>query len=268
MLYVSIIRDDVFMVDNRQSGSRTERSHRRGFNSSFWISVIAGVAVLVILATILMQMSETPVTHGKEKTIRERSTGELEGSINGQEWVDLGLPSGLKWATCNVGATTAEEAGDYFAWGETEPKADYSSINSLTYKVPFNSLKENGIIDASGTLTQSHDAASVNWGYPWRMPSDDEYKELIESCTWEFITSNKVNGYLVTGPNNKSIFLIASAYQQDSTVYHLGEFGDYWSSTIVKELTGVSCSLGYSPKSYGRRRYDRYFGRTVRAVAE
>ncbi len=94
-------------------------------------------------------------------------------SINGHEYVDLGLPSGLKWATCNVGADTPEGYGDYFSWGETTTKEEYSKNSCLTYD------KEIG--DISGDPT--YDVASANWGRTWRMPTLDEIKELIDNCT-------------------------------------------------------------------------------------
>lgn len=202
------------------------------------------------------------------KTVKKRTNEELTGEINGHEWVDLGLPSGLKWAVCNVGASIPEEFGNYYSWGETEPKSEYTSINSLTYKVSFRQLKKSGIIDDSGTLTKEYDAASVNWGDEWRMPTIEEYGELIDECTWNFASFNGINGYLVTGPNKKNIFLPAAAFQQGSTIENIGNFGDYWSSSVVNELSGISHSLGYSSKSHGRRRYARYAGRTIRPVAD
>ncbi|MDE5870770.1 MAG: hypothetical protein K2H22_02325 [Muribaculaceae bacterium] len=233
-----------------------------------WLFGVAGVAILGVLALLLLPEGgkETP-TPVKERKRPDR-TEVLKDTINGHEWVDLGLPSGLKWASCNVGASKPEEFGDYYAWGETEPKDDYSTINSLTYKVSFRALKKSGIVDESGILTKQHDAANAVWGGTWRMPTDEEYQELISSCKWIFASFNGVNGYLVTGPNEKNIFLPAAAFRQDMTIENVGEFGDYWSATIVKELSGVSCSLGYSSKSYGRRRYARYAGRTIRAVTD
>ncbi len=238
---------------------------------SRWALATAGIAIIGILTLVFMC---TDCSSGKnsienEKEIgREHKIGVLTDTLNGHRWVDLGLPSGLRWATTNVGAASAEEGGDYFAWGETEPKSEYSTINSSTYKISLKKLKKIGIIDENGILTPEHDAATANWGPGWRMPTDDEYRELIEICDWEFTNQNGENGYLVTGPNKKTIFFPAAAFQQNTTIENLGEFGDYWSSTIVKELTGVACSMGYSSKSYGRRRYARYAGRTIRPVTD
>ncbi len=236
-----------------------------------WAYGIAGIATVGILAMACLFTdcsSGQKTVDTEKKTKQPRLSGALTDSINGHQWVDLGLPSGLRWATCNVGANSPEEAGNYYAWGETEPKEEYSTINSITYKVPFKKLQEAGIIDETGTLTPAHDVATVLWGDEWRMPTIDEYLELISSCDWEFTSLNGTNGYLVTGPNHQSIFLPAAAFQQNTTIENLGDFGDYWSASIVDELTGVAHSLGYSSKSFGRRRYARYAGRTIRPVTD
>ena len=153
------------------------------------------------------------------------------GTINGHEWVDLGLPSGLKWATCNVGATSAEDYGDYFAWGETTTKSTYTVDNSLTYGLSESQLQSQGYIDGSGNLTPSHDAATANWGGSWRMPTETELEELDNRCTWTWTTQNGVKGYKVTGPNGNSIFLPAAGDRSGSSLYSAGGHGYYWSST-------------------------------------
>lgn len=94
--------------------------------------------------------------------MRAQEEGATTGSLNGHEWVDLGLPSGLKWATCNVGAKTTEQSGNYYAWGETKPKDEYNSSNSVTYGLTNSELQSNGYIDEEGNLTSLHDAATAN----------------------------------------------------------------------------------------------------------
>lgn len=150
---------------------------------------------------------------------------------NGYEYVDLGLPSGLKWATCNVGANKPEDYGNYYAWGETATKSDYSSSTSLTYGLSISELQAQGIIDENGNLTSSYDAASANWGGSWRMPTYDEQRELLNNCTWEWTTQNGVNGCKVTGTNGNSIFLPAAGNRSGSSLYDAGGNGFYWSST-------------------------------------
>lgn len=258
------------MTDTRPETDIEEAQNEKTLVSK-WAYGFAEIAITFCLALLFLtgcgSRGENTVDNETNR-VTSHTNGELTGTINGHEWVDLGLPSGLKWATCNVGASEPEEFGDYYAWGETEPKSEYTSINSLTYKVSFRKLKKSGIIDESGILTNEYDAASVNWGDGWRMPTIEEYGELLDECTWNFASFNGINGYLVTGPNKKNIFLPAAAFQQGTSIENIGDFGDYWSSTIVKELSGVSCSLGYSSKSYGRRRYARYAGRTIRPVTD
>ena len=104
----------------------------------------------------------------------------INNSHNGHEYVDLGFPSGLKWAACNVGANTPEEYGNYYAWGEIVPKTDYSDENCATLG------KQLG--DISGNA--NYDAATANWGAPWRMPTREELKELIDNCTFKWTTQN------------------------------------------------------------------------------
>ena len=137
-------------------------------------------------------------------------------TISNIDAVDLGLS--VKWASCNVGATSPEEYGESFAWGET--KSIYINPNCVTYDLDYSELKSRGIIDSKGNLTPAYDAATVNWGDKWRMPSLDEIKELINECTWKWTSVNGVNGRLVTGPNGNSIFLPAD-----------GSYGYYWSAT-------------------------------------
>lgn len=235
---------------------------------AWWISRLAVVCILAIYVLSGCRNDGGQNNEDKIEFVKKQNNGELTGTINGHNWVDMGLPSGLKWATCNVGASEPEEFGNYYAWGETEPKDEYTTINSLTYKVPFRKLKKAGIVDEAGILTKKHDVASTSWGGSWRMPTDEEFQELISSCTWNFASFNGINGYLVTGPNKKNIFLPAAGFQQNTTEVNIGDFGDYWSSSIVEELTGVAHSLGYSSKSHGTRRYSRYAGRSIRPVTE
>lgn len=129
-------------------------------------------------------------------------SAQTSGSHNGHDYVDLGLPSGVKWATCNIGASSPSSAGSYFAWGETGTKSEYRPDNSFT--------NEKNISDFSGNST--YDAARSNWGGKWRTPSKTDCEELINNCTWSWATLNGVKGYKVTGPNGNSIFLPLTGY--------------------------------------------------------
>ena len=150
--------------------------------------------------------------------------GEVAGEINGHEWVDLGLS--VRWATCNIGASSPSEYGGYYAWGETETKTEYFSENSITW--------EQDISDISGD--PRYDAATANWGEGWRLPSSDELKELVDECTWVWMTEDGHGGFKVTGPNGASIFLPANGYKLfDFETSSVGELGHYWSSSPKTE---------------------------------
>jgi hypothetical protein len=160
---------------------------------------------------------------------------------NGHEYVDLGLPSGLKWATCNVGATTPEEYGDYFAWGEVEPKETYSwstykycngSYDSMTKYCSNSDYGKDGFVDNKTVLDPEDDAATANWGGAWRMPTYDEFSELENNCTWKWTTQKGVNGYKVTGPNGNSIFVPAAGYMIEGTLFNAGSGGYYWGTSL------------------------------------
>lgn len=157
------------------------------------------------------------------------------GMINGHNWVDLGLPSGLKWATCNVGAASPEESGEYFTWGETEPK-----YYSQRYGKPYITLKSQGVIDTNGNLTKDYDAAAKNWGSTWRMPTTAEQQELMNNCTWTWEVHEEGNGssmagYKITGKNGNSIFLPATGHRYSETIYNAGTKGAYWSASTYDD---------------------------------
>lgn len=184
--------------------------------------------------------------------------GEEDNIINGYEYVDLGLPSGLKWAVHNVGASAAEDYGDYYAWGEIETKDSYTQQNSVTYGMPME--------DISGD--PQYDVARVLWGETWRLPTRDEQKELLDNCTWEWTSQNGVNGYLVTGSNGNSIFLPAAGYKENSSHTEVGEYGYYWSSTPQSNSNLGAYYLYMSESSKLSYYYARVAGQSVRAVSE
>ena len=194
---------------------------------------------------------------------------------NGHEWVDLGLPSGLKWATCNVGATTPEGYGDYFAWGETKPKEDYSWNNysyckgSHTTLTKYNTNNGYGTVDNKTTLDLSDDAANVNWGGTWRMPTRTEQEELRNSsyCTWMWTTQNGVKGLKVTSKTNgNSIFLPAAGYHSGINLYNVGSNGYYRTSSLVEDNPISTHGLYFYTSDVGWSYYGRNEGLSVRAV--
>ena len=179
------------------------------------------------------------------------------------EYVDLGLS--VKWATFNVGATSPEEYGDYFAWGETEPKETYSWA---TYKWGTSSnLTKYNATDGKTILDPEDDAAQVYWGAKWRMPSKEEVDELTQQCSWIWTTHNNVNGYKVTGPNGNSIFLPAAGYKGAGPTYPAGEDGLYWTNTTEKEHYSYLIVLhNDAPPTQAGRQGTRCFGFAIRPV--
>ena len=158
----------------------------------------------------------------------------------GHEYVDLGLTSGTLWATTNMGATNPEDYGDYFAWGETSPKTYFGwdaykysngSYDSLTKYCSHDFFGYNGFTDGLTELELADDAAYMNWGHKWRMPTSAQLEELSNQCTWTYTTINGVNGNLGVGPNGNSIFLPAAGSIDENGASEIGEIGIYKSST-------------------------------------
>lgn len=194
---------------------------------------------------------------------------EPDGYLNGHGYVDLGLPSGLKWATCNIGASSPEGHGDYFAWGEIYTKSSYPGDNSLTYGKSVETLKSEWIINSNGELTKSHDAASSKWGFSWRMPTKKEFDELVDKCEWQWTERGGKNGYKVTGPNGKSIFLPSAGRRVGSSLIYAGELGYYWSSAVYE--FGQFCCAYYLYFSKGNHTTGwgaHTYGVSVRPVSE
>ena len=192
---------------------------------------------------------------------------EETNTINGHEYVDLGLPSGLLWATCNVGAISPEEYGDYFAWGETTIKKNYYSSNSLTEGLGISELQHQGYVDDNCNLMPQHDVATAKWGAAWRMPTRAEQQELLNNCTWEWINENGVNGYMVIGPNGNSIFIPAAGYRNGSLLNYVGKYGHYWSSTSSIDNNSSYRFFFYDDHVGVGVNYMRRDGFTVRPVS-
>ena len=197
----------------------------------------------------------------------------VSGFENEHAYVDLGLPSGTKWATCNLGATAPEGYGDYFAWGETAPKSNYEWISykycngSGTTLTKYNTKSDYGTVDNKTTLDLSDDAARANWGGKWRMPTKVEQDELSNNCTWTWSTQNGVNGYKVTSKTNgNSIFLPAAGYRNGTSVHDVGSYGRCWSSSLYESYPSNACRLVFNSGNVGWNNLLRYFGHSVRAV--
>lgn len=178
------------------------------------------------------------------------------GTINGHGYVDLGLS--VKWATCNVGATSPSDYGDYFAWGETATKSTYTEANSVTYNKSMN--------DIAGD--SRYDAARANWGSTWRLPTKTEIEELINRCTYRWTTYGGHKGYIITGPNGNSIFLPATGWRYAVSLGNLEEDGGYWSSTSDESDIRHVYGLDFSSRHFSRGYYSHFYGRPVRSVSK
>lgn len=192
------------------------------------------------------------------------------------DWVDLGLPSGLLWATRNVGASSPEDYGDYFAWAETQPKSVYSwstyqytcnnSLNGLTKYCNSSSYGCNGYTDNLANLQPCDDAATANWGGGARTPTREEWEELKNNCTSVWTTQNGVNGRLFTGPNGNCLFLPAAGHRDDSSLGCDGTHGVYRSSSLDTDFTYNAWGLAFRSGSCDMCYGFRCVGRSVRAV--
>ena len=230
--------------DGKGLGSFTSNLENLTENTTYYVRAYATI-------------TEGITTYGNEVsfTTLDSNYEEVEtGEINGHAYVDLGLS--VKWATCNVGANSPEEYGQYFAWGETSPKTVFTEENSLTNKKHME--------DFSGD--EQYDAAAANWGGGWRMATSDEYTELINDCTWVLVENE---GYKVTGPNGNSIFIPTSGFYNGSSLDNSGTYS--WSSTPCNEYDNDVQSKAfciYADFIFVSNLADRYVGATVRPVVE
>ncbi len=176
--------------------------------------------------------------------------------------VDLGLS--VKWASCNLGAEQPQEFGNYYSWGETEPKADYSK--TTYFDLEYKYATENNDTCFAGKA--QYDAASAAWGNGWRTPTNLELKELIDKCKWKSIRYKGTNGYKVTGPNGNQIFIPAAGEMTGKSCYSAQTNGYYMSASQSKEYDEPSYQLYFSTSDIEVTLNYKYVGRTVRPVLD
>ena len=238
-----------------------------------FMAVIAFMMTISASAQFYIYYSDGTVAKVDSISMIAPNTG-ATGSENGYEYIDLGLS--VKWATCNVGASSPEEYGDYFAWGEMQPKSNYDWSTykwcNGSYDTPTKYCTNSmyGTVDNKTTLELSDDVARANWGGSWRMPTDAELTELREQCTWTWAAQNGVYGYKVTskksGYTNKSIFLPAAGYHGGSSLNLAGSYGDYWSSSLSTDYPSDAFSLYFNSSNVDRDWSHRCYGLSVRPV--
>ena len=234
----------------------------------------------LLLVAMAAMLTAGLVSCGKDD---ENGNGNGNGGNNGGggnttvEWVDLGLPSGLLWATCNLGVTSPEGYGDYYAWGETTTKSTYNwstyrycngDYNQLTKYCNISSLGYNGFTDNLTVLEAMDDAATQALGSGTRMPTADEWRELINNTTSTWMTQNGVYGRKFTASNGKSLFLPAAGYRWGDELFYAGSFVNYWSSSLYTDDPTGAWIFCFVSDGQGMPYYGRYGGFSVRAVRQ
>lgn len=219
-----------------------------------------------ILKTIVAIMLMMVFALGCTKPDEPNNGASVSGSIEGHDYVDLGLPSGTLWATCNVGADTPEDYGDYFAWGEIVSKTSYLWTNySFAYdrtqltKYCLNPIYGyQGFADSLTTLETCDDAAAANWGGGWRMPSYAEWREMINNCWLDGPHINGVNDWAFVGNNGNRLVLPFASFKEGTS--NGGYVGYYWSSTLYTDqpdcarlfyMEGNEYMMSFDPRSLG-----------------
>jgi uncharacterized protein (TIGR02145 family) len=228
-------------------------------------------------ASIAKPENKQSVSSNSVTVAAERYIQTVSGSAAGYDYVDLGLS--VMWATCNVGASKPSESGQFFAWGETKSKSEYvwttysflldgtNKDNARFTKYNFDS--KSGNVDGLYKLEATNDVAGVMWAGGWRMPTKEEFDELVSECTWKWTKVEGVDGYLVyskkAGFEKNSIFLPAAGFYQKKSVLNRGSRGCYWSASIGT-YSHSACFLGFNSSLTRTYNEERYIGRTVRPV--
>ncbi len=225
---------------------------------TYWLLLLAALCfnVTLLSAQEVLHRPPRPNTSTSTTTPAKKKISSPTGYINGYGYVDLGLS--VKWATCNVGASSPSDYGDYYAWGETRTKSEYTENTSITCGKNFGSIAGNS----------QYDAARYNWGGTWRLPTKEEIDELVDKCTGTWTTMNGHNGYKVTGPNGNSIFLPAEGCWGGTSLGDAGSIGFYWSATPLESDTYNAYGLLFNSGYFCRVWNDRDAGRSVRPISE
>ena len=229
----------------QQEGTPPTPTPKSNDNYGLYVLLVAMIGIVIWLLNSAPETLKDSINQ-QPLVVEEKDTS---------AYVDLGLPSGTLWATCNVGANNPWEYGCYFAWGEIKPKNEYSE-HTYTY------------CDNPETLPPSYDAATQNWGSDWCMPTMQQYQELIDNCTWTWTSLSGKNGYEIMGENGNSIFLPAAAAFSYKMYECDGQCGYYWSSSLYGSDYGSDYARGLFFDSDRREthRYARDVGFPVRPV--
>ena len=181
--------------------------------------------------------------------VEDTSNIGLVGVSQGHQWVDLGLPSGTRWAACNVGAESSTEWGNFYAWADTTVELGNSSTACPSFGLSVKNLIEKGYTDSVGNLKSTYDVARQNWGDGWKLPSKENFLELVNECSWNWMVKDGVEGYEVKSKkegNKNSIFLPAAGCMDGGDFIDLGVVGRYWTSTAYSSNVYFSWSLYFN----------------------
>ena len=221
----------------------------------------------------LERLIEECKSGGSNSSVNDSRTG----FANGHEYVDLGLPSGTLWATCNIGTSSPEGYGNYYAWGETGTKSTYnwdtyrysnSNNDELTKYCNRSDQGNNGFTDNLTTLQAGDDPATVNWGSGWQTPSKAQWEELKNNTTHKWTMRNGKQGRLFTAQNGQSVFLPAAGTCWDSEFYDAGSYGRYWSRSLYIGYPHSAWCLYFDLDDWYMGYGYRYYGFSVRPVRE
>ena len=215
-----------------------------------------------------------PIEASQFSTTSSQTTEDISNFCpdnNHPHQIDLGLS--VKWTCCNVGASSPASYGGYYAWGETSEKSNYTWSTykwcggSETSMTKYCTSSYYGTVDDKTILESSDDAAAMNWGLYYRTPTEVEFTELKNNCTWTWVTIGSVPGYKVTGSNGNSIFLPAGGFRSDTRLHLKEEYGYYWSSTLGNGYNAAAEELLFVSDKVYQNGTERYHGNHVRPVA-
>lgn len=234
------------------------------------------LALLLMAASLHTAKAQVVVLHMAGNQTIEYNISQLDSiTFDEHEWVDLGLPSGTLWATCNVGSNSPEGDGDYFAWGETKPKSNYSwntytlcngSASKIT-KYCTNDIY--GIVDGETELMPKDDAATANWGNGWQIPSSEQFAELLDTCnvTSTWTNKNGVWGWSITSKSNgNNLFLPAKGWRYEGDFYEINSEGYYWIRSLAEVYSNCSFHLTFGSDNFQTTFSYRCCGYSVRPV--
>jgi len=211
------------------------------------------------------QNTQMNQSHKGHQTSQPRQSRSLCPDNNHPHAIDLVLPSGTKWACCNVGAKKPEDYGGYYAWGETEMKSIYNWKTYIHCEGTEITCHELG----TSINDTNYDVAHVKWGGSWQMPTYEEIKELIEHCTYAWTTINNVEGGKFTSnKNGRSIFLPAAGLRWYGDLFRIDSYGNYWSSTLFSKNSANAYYLYFDSDNTNWFSYYRSRGHSVRPVTK